>query len=314
MRSAHSALEAMSPRLKRSEKPARRSSGYESRPMAATVAGAEPAAAPNTITAATVECPMPPRNPPHRARKRSASCCAILPRAMRSAAKMKKGMARRVTTSTPPRSRCAIATAGMSGCSASLASTDGRPITSSISKPSASMASASRNRARTTTLELQHRVDVHLVPVGDAEELERIAQAEERKPHGHRAVKPAHRDAQGGARLAASQDEQRDREADLRDVQAEHEPREVDGEADAPAQPRREALQQGSHADVPATLERDAEAEEDHPDQPEEAELVDPGHPRRVGGREVAHQHVHGVEQRHRQHQDAQKQRFRLPQ
>src|SRR3954464_2904900 len=226
MRSAHSALEAMSPRLNGSEKPARRNSGYESRPMAATVAGAEPAAAPNTITAATVEWPMPPRKPPQSARKRSASCCAILPRAMRSAAKMKNGMARSVTTSTPPRSRWAIATDGMSGCSASFASTDGRPITSSISKPSASMTSASRKRATTTTLELQHRVDVHLVPVGGAEELEPIAQAEKSETHRHRPVKPAHRDAQGGARLAASQDEQRDREGNPRDVQAEREPRE----------------------------------------------------------------------------------------
>src|SRR6266850_1782655 len=314
MRSAHSALEAMSPRLKRSEKPARRSSGYESRPMAATVAGAEPAAAPNTITAATVECPMPPRKPPQRARKRSASCCAILPRAMRSAAKMKNGMARRVTTSTPPRSRCAIATAGRSGCSASLASTDGRPITSSISKPSASMTSASRKRARTTTLELQHRVDLHLVPVGDAEKLQRVAQSEEREPHGHRPVKPAHRDPERRAGLAASQHEQRDGEADLRDIQAEREPREVDGELDASARVRREALQQGRHADVAATLERNAEAEEHYPDEPEEAQLVDPGDARRIGGREVAHQHVHGVEERHRQQQRAQQQRFRLPQ
>src|SRR3954465_7667618 len=218
MRSEHSALEAMSPRLKGSEKPGRRSSGYASPPRAAPGAGAEPAAAPNTITAATVECPMPPRKPPQSARKRSASCCAILPRAMRSAAKTKNGMARSVTTSTPPRSRCAIATAGMSGWSASFASTDGRPITSSISKPSASMTSARRKRARTTTLKLQHGVDLHLVPVGGADELEPIAQAEKRESDRHRAVKPAHRDAQGRARLAASQDEQRDREANLGDV------------------------------------------------------------------------------------------------
>src|SRR3954463_10286591 len=292
MSSAHSALEAMSPRLNGSEKPARRNSGYESRPMAATVAGAEPAAAPNTITAATVECPMPPRKPPQSARKRSASCCAILPRAMRSAAKMKNGMARRVTTSTPPRSRCAIATAGMSGWSASFASTDGRPITSSISKPSASMTSARRKRPRTTTLELQHRVDLHLVPVARSDELEPIAKAEKHESDGHRAVKPAHRDAQGRARLAASQDEQGDREANLRDVQAEREPGQVDDEGDAAAQARRQPLQQSRHADVAAALERDAETEEDDPDQPEQAQLVDPGQPRRVSGREVAHQHV----------------------
>ena len=59
--SAHSADEAMSPRLKRGENPERTSSGKAMRPIAATVAGAEPAAAPNTMTAATVEWPTPPR-------------------------------------------------------------------------------------------------------------------------------------------------------------------------------------------------------------------------------------------------------------
>ena len=59
--SAHSALDAIRPRLNFSEKPARLSSGNDSRPIAATVAGAEPAAAPNTMQVTTVECPMPPR-------------------------------------------------------------------------------------------------------------------------------------------------------------------------------------------------------------------------------------------------------------
>src|SRR5687767_1267461 len=240
MRSAHSALEAIRPKLKRSEKPARRSSGYDRRPIAATVAGAEPAAAPNTMTAATVEWPMPPRKPPQRARKRSASCWAILPRAMRSAAKMKKGIASSVTTSTPPRRRCARATSGMFGCSATRASTEGRPMTSSISKPSASIASARRKRAATATSELEHRVDLHLVAVRGAEGFERVAQCEEGKPQRHRCVQPAHRDPERRADLAGLEDEQRDGEADVGDVEAEREAGEIDCELDAAPGGRRE--------------------------------------------------------------------------
>src|SRR5262245_125870 len=305
MSSAHSALEAMRPRLKRSEKPARRSSGYESRPIAATVAGAEPAAAPNTITAATVEWPMPPRKPPKSARKRSASCCAIFPRAMRSAEKMKNGIASSVTTSTPPSSRCAMATSGMFGCSASLASTEGRPITSSISKPSASIRSASRKRSATTTLELKHRVDLHLVPVGDAEELQRVAQPEQGEADRHGTVEPAHRDAEGRTHLPASEHQHRNREAHMRDVQAEREPGQVDDELHAAAQARRQTLQQGGHADMPAALEGDSEAKEHHPGKAEQAQLVDPGDARGIRGCQVAHEHVQRVGERHREHQRA---------
>ena len=186
------------------------------------------------------------------------------PRAIRSEANTKNGIASSVTTSTPPTTRCPMIRSGMNGWKMCFASTAGMPMTRKISRARDQQADGEHDqeRGRSWRSSLRHgarRVDLDGETVGRRDDLHAgsAAPAGRSRP-ASRCRARASRYSSVGLRWPGFRDEDRDVDADLGEIGREHQAREIDDELRGALARRRHARQHHAHADVPPAFEAES--------------------------------------------------------